>query len=225
LMVLRLRPGHPRLKDNPQLPHLAATSALEAVRAKHIPYDFAMDFRDPAKQFCSEVASQAYRSQGVELWTDLSTFSSPGLGRWMAALGVQHMETHAPSDLEYDPQLVTVAEWHDPDTLFDDHLDNATIDAMLEQAEAGAQLEHNALLLPVARLTKSYSLALNLFGAAGPIPEGMSATVGLRAQWLDARHADIKGHVVRAAAGFESDRGYRAPYWMLVQFARDAAAP
>ena len=91
-----------------------------------------MDYTDPGKLFCSEVASSVYRELGVILWTRSSTISSPGLRRWLAGFGVTHFETQEPSDLEYDPQLVVVAEWRDPKALRDDHIDNAVIDVMLE---------------------------------------------------------------------------------------------
>lgn len=224
ILVLRLRADHPHVRAVPMAPHLAAQAALARVESGHIPYDFAMDFNDDEEQFCSEVASAAYRDEGVILWDTLSTFSTPGLARWMAALGVENLETQAPSDLEYDPQLQVVAEWHDPATLFDDHVDNAVIDAMIEQAEAGASLAHAWHLLPVARLAKAYSVALNLAGNEGPIPEGMSATVALRATWLEDRHKAIKQQVLEAAERFESDHGYAPPYWELVALAREAAA-
>jgi hypothetical protein len=142
----------------------------------------------------------------------------------MAAFGVQNLETQAPSDLEYDPQLTVVAEWRDIDTLYDDHLDNAVIDAMLERAEAGDELGHDRLMLPLARLAKAYSVVLNLMGSEGPVPEGMSATIALRAQWLAERHAEIKARVLEAARAFEADHGYRPPYWRLVELAREATA-
>lgn len=225
ILLLRMRSDHPALLEDPQLPHRAAAASLDAVRAGHIPYDFEMDFTDPSEQFCSEVVSAAYRGQGVELWSNLSTFSSPGLARWMASFGVEHLETQSPSDLEYDPQLAVVAEWHGADTLLDDHIDNAVIDAMLEQAEAGAEVEHAWPMVPVARLAKAYSLALNAFGGVGPVPEGMSATVALRATWLAERHGEIRRGVEGRIAAYESTHGYRPPYWKLVAMAREAAAP
>jgi hypothetical protein len=223
ILVLRLRADHPALVADPLLPHRAAAAALEEARARHIPYDFAMDVRDHGERFCSEVASAAYGGQGVELWRHLSTFSSPGLARWMAGFGVRHLETHGPSDLEYDPQLRVVAEWHDPDTLLRDHVHNAAIDAMLEQAEAGAPLDHAAWMLPVARVLKAYSAVKVAFGGEGPIPEGMSATTALRAQWLAERHGAIEACVLARARGHEAQHGRRPPYWTLVALARDCA--
>lgn len=223
IVVLRPRADHPALQADPLMPHRAATAALEEARARHIPYDFAMDVHDHEERFCSEVASAAYGAHGVELWRHLSTFSSPGLARWMAGFGVRHLETHGPSDLEYDPQLRVVAEWHDPDTLFRDHVHNAVIDAMLEQAEAGAPLDHQGWMLPVARVLKAYSAIKVAFGSEGPIPEGMSATTALRAQWLAQRHGAIEACVQGRVAGYQAEHGRRPPYWTLVALARECA--
>lgn len=223
IAVLRLRADHPALVADPMLPHRAATAALEEARTRHIPYDFTMDVEDASERFCSEVASAAYGAHGVTLWQHLSTFSSPGLARWMAGFGVRHLRTHGPSDLEYDPQLRVVAEWHDPRTLFDDHVDNAVIDAMLEQAEAGAPLDHDAWLLPVARVLKAYSAVLVALGGEGPVPEGMSATTALRAQWLADRHAEIEAGLMERVAAYQEAHGRRPPYWTLVALARDSA--
>ena len=223
VMVLRLRPDLPELQEDPMLPHIAATAALREAADRHIAYDFAMDYQDPEEQFCSEVASAAYASQGVELWSGLSSMSGAGLTRWLSRLGVTHFVTHSPSDLEYDPQLSVVAEWRDPDLLFEDHVDNAVVDAMLEGADRGDDLDYSLMQLPFARLAKGWSLIQNLFGEAGPVPEGMSATVALRVQAMRARHGAIKERVMLAAEAFVTEAEYRPPYWVLVEMAREAA--
>lgn len=222
ILLLRPRSDLPALRADPMLPHKAAAQALSAAQARHIPYDFAMDHADPSKQFCSEVASAAYRTQGVTLWMGLSHLSTPGVTAWLSALGVRHFETQEPSDLEYDPQLRVVAEWREPDTLFKDHADNAVIDVMLEGAERGERLEHNRWLLPATRLAKGYSVVLNRLGKVGPIPEGMSATTALRVQRLTARHAAIKSLLLEKVEQFKSERGYVPPYWELVRLARES---
>lgn len=224
IMVLRLRADHPALEDEPRLPHLAATHALERARAGHIPYDFAMDWGDPSELFCSEVAYDAYASQGVELWRGRSSLSGPGLTRWLAQVGVEHFETLSPSDLEYDPQVRVVAEWRNAQTLFADHLDNAVLDVMLEGAEAGDELGYDLRRLPLARLAKAYSAALNLFDAVGPIPEGMSPATGLRVEQLRARHAAIRAGLEERVEAYRSEHGRRPPYWTLVRLAREARA-
>ena len=96
-----------------------------------------------------------------------------GLRRWLASFGVRHFETQEPSDLEYDPQLVVVAEWRDAGALMQDHIDNAAIAAMLEGAEAGDALSYPWYQLPVARLAKAYSW---LLGGRRPDSPGSRGT-------------------------------------------------
>lgn len=222
VMVLRLHADLPQLVADPLLPHRAASLALRNASARHIPYDFTMNYRDTSRQFCSEVASAAYQPFGVTLWMGLSHLSAPGVTSWLAALGVRHFETQEPSDLEYDPQLRVVAEWRDPDTLFGDHADNAVIDVMLEAAEAGERLGYDWYLLPPARLAKGYSVVKNWFGAVGPMPEGMSAVTALRVKRLTGTHAAIKARLLQKVEAFELERGYVPPYWELVRMAREA---
>ena len=222
IMVLRLRSDYPLLIKDPLIPHRAAKMAYDEARKQHIPYDFVMDFNEPSKRFCSEVASHAYASFGVTIWNIITTMSSPGVVDWLAGFGVRHFETQAPSDLEYDPQLVVVAEWRDMEALWDDHVDNAIVEAMLEGANQGDRLSYDWYLLAPARLLKAYSTVLNRFGRMGPIPEGMSTVTALKSQWLDKMHKQTKQRVLAAAAAFEQINGYRPPYWELVRIASEA---
>jgi hypothetical protein len=224
VMLLRPQPDLPALVRDPMLPHRAATAMLQRARTEHIPYDFTMDYADPARLFCSEVASAAYRDHGVTLWTGISTISAPGLRRWLASFGVRQFETQEPSDLEYDPQLAVVAEWRDAASLFDDHLDNAVTDVMLEGAERGDALEFAWYALPVARLLKSYSWVRERSDGIGPIPEGMSPAAALRNRSYGARHAELKSALSGSVEAWTAGKGYRPPYWALVSMARDAAA-
>jgi hypothetical protein len=125
IMALRPRADLRALIADPQLPHRAATAALVGARASHIPYDFTMDYENHSRIFCSEVASAAYQQVGLTLWMGRSYLSSPGVRAWLGLFGARHLETQEPADLEYDPQLQVVAEWRDPGTLWQDHLDNA----------------------------------------------------------------------------------------------------
>jgi len=223
IMVLRLDDSLERLQADPLLPHRAATAALDEARARHIPYDFAMHHQEPGRKFCSEIASAPYAELGVGLWAGLTTMSSRGTAAWLSALGVEQFETLGPSDLEYDPKVVVVAEWRNRETLFDDHVDSAVVDAMLEGAERGDGIDYDYRYLPMARLMKAYSLVLNAMGRHGPVPEGMSATTALRSRWLDDRHRAIKAGVLKQAAAFRAEHGYAPPYWQLVDMARPAA--
>ncbi|MBT8108498.1 MAG: hypothetical protein KJP17_09695 [Gammaproteobacteria bacterium] len=220
LMVLRLDDSLEALQADPVLPHRAASAALAEARERHVPYDFAMHYTEPSKKFCSEVASAPYGDLGVRLWEGLTTMSASGTAAWLAALGVEQFETHGPSDLEYDPKVVVVAEWRDPEALFDDHVDNAIIDAMLEGAERGDVIDYDYYYLPMARLMKAYSSLLNSIGRHGPVPEGMAATTALRSRWLDERHAAIKEDVLQRVSDFRREYGYEPPYWQLFAMAK-----
>lgn len=222
MMILRPRMNLPALQQNPMLPHEATDSAKQIVESKHIPYDFAMDYQNPSKQFCAEVVSSAYSNFGIDLWMGISSISSPGLARWLSMMGVEFFETHEPSDLEYDPQLTVVAEWRGLETLYQDHLDNAVIDIMLEGAEEGEGLPYNWYELPLGRLAKAYSMALNQFGKEGPVPEGMSATTAMRVRKFIKTHHAIRDVLKEKAQAYETEKGYRAPYWDLVHLAREA---
>jgi hypothetical protein len=223
VMLLRPRADLPALQRDPMLPHRAATNMLDRARTERIPYDFTMDYADPARLFCSEVASAAYRDHGVELWTGISTISAAGLRRWLASFGVKQFETQEPSDLEYDPQLSVVAEWRDAASLFDDHMDNAVTDVLLEGAERGDALTFAWYTLPVARLVKGYSWVRTQLGGTGPIPEGMAPAAALRNRSYGALHAQLKAAVRREAANWETVNGYRPAYWTLVDLGRAAA--
>lgn len=223
LMVVRVRSDLPALVADPQLPQRAADWALAQARTRHIPYNFSMDPESTAGMFCSQVASRAYRQVGIRLWQARSRISSPGTARWLHFFGVTHFETEEPSDIEADPQVVVVAEWRDPDTLFRDQIDNAVTEVMLEGAEAGADIGVNPLLLPAARLAKGVSLVMNAIGRTGPVPEGMSATAALRNRAYTATHRALAQRTAELAASFERGNGYRPPYWELVRLARQAA--
>jgi hypothetical protein len=224
VLVLRPRSDLPALVQDPLLPHKAASASLAEAKRRHIPYDFAMNHAEPSKQFCAEVVSHAYSQFGVDLWRGITSMSGRGAVTWLASFGVENFLTHGPSDLEYDPQLRVVAEWRDLALLFSGHVDSAVIDAMLEGADDGERVGHSAFLLPVTRIVKAFSVALNLIGLRGPVPEGMSATTALRVVWLDKRHGEIKAQTLELAAAFESEHGYRPPYWQLVSLARNAKA-
>jgi len=222
IMVLRLRTDLTALVTDPMLPHKAASYSLATARARHVPYDFKMNFNDSSEFFCSEVVSNAYREFDINLWMGLSTISTRVVASWLAAFGVEHFETQEPSDLQYDPQLRVVAEWRDPEILFKDHVDNAVIDAMLEGAEQGERLDYDWYLLPVVRVAKAYSAALNLIGKVGPVPEGMISIAALRTEKFTERHGLMATQVLERAKEFQQVNGYVPPYWELIRIARES---
>ncbi len=221
-MVLRPTADLPEIIKDPLLPHKAAKWMHKTMQQQHIPYDFTMNANDSKAMFCSEVASAAYRNKGISLWSTVSTISSTGVVNWLNDFGVQYFVTQMPADLEYDPQLSVVAEWRDANTLLADHIDNAVMDAWWEKANAGMPIRYNPFMLPVARLIKGWSLLQNLFGKAGKIPEGMSATQALKNLRFEEMHREVKLKLTEEAQIFKREKGYTLPYWQLFHFAEMA---
>ncbi|MDH4228993.1 MAG: YiiX/YebB-like N1pC/P60 family cysteine hydrolase [Nitrospirota bacterium] len=219
VMVLRPRPGLPAVAADPLMPHRVASAMLERVKGHHPGYDFGHWWQDDTRMFCSEVPYHAYRSGGVELWRWRQTLSSPGLVRWMRDMGVENFTMLLPSDLEYDPQLVTVAEWRNPAGLWQDRIDNAVLDALLEQAEAGARLDFSPWLLPAGWATKG----LTVWQKHPAIPHGLTVDAALRVRALkSAVYPRLFAAVEEDAVAFRRDHGYQAPYWSLLEIARVA---
>jgi hypothetical protein len=218
-MVIRPRANLAQIIANPQLPQEAAAFIYHESQTRHIPYDFKMDYYDASAMFCSEVGSYAYKQFGIDLWEFESTISSHGVMDWLHNFGVEHFVTQMPSDLEYDPQLSVVAEWRDQDVLFQDHLDNAVMDALLARANAGEKLDYNIWMLPVARVVKAYSFLLNAVGKDGVIPEGMDAVTALKNTDFVDRFQKCKSLTAERIKAFEADHDYVPPYWEMVQMA------
>jgi len=222
-MVMRPRSNLPMIEADPMLPQKAAKYMFDEVAKRHIRYDFKMNFNDTTEMFCSEVASYAYRTYGLQVWKYPSTISSAGVVNWLHNFGVENFVTQMPSDLEYDPQLSVVAEWRDPETLFKDHIDNAVMDALLEKANKGEEIDYNIWKLPIARILKGYCIIKNRFGKIGLIPEGMSATQALKNETFVAMHVEVKNKTMQLADEFMNKNGYRPPYWQLIKLAETAA--
>ncbi|WP_242094131.1 YiiX/YebB-like N1pC/P60 family cysteine hydrolase [Aestuariivivens sediminicola] len=223
-MVMRPRSDLPEIQLNPMLPHEVSEFMYEEAQKRYIPYDFKMDYRDASAMFCSEVGSFAYKRYGISLWEFESTISSNGIINWLSAFGVANFVTQMPSDLEYDPMLSIVAEWIDKDVLFQDHLDNAVMDALISLANSGEELSYSIWALPLARVVKLYSSVLNLFGKEGVIPKGMNAQTALKNNYFVALFQDLKSRTLKKAERFEMENGYLPPYWQLVQFAEASLA-
>jgi Permuted papain-like amidase enzyme, YaeF/YiiX, C92 family len=225
LRVMVLRPSYdlPAIQKDSLLPHKAASAMYIAAQQRHIPYDFKMNFFDSTALFCSEVASNAYQKQNVQLWQNMSTISSQGVVNWLHDFGVENFVTQMPSDLEYDPQLSVVAEWRDVETLYKDHIDNAVTDALLEKANSGATIGYNQWLLPFIRVLKGWCWIKNQFGKVGMIPEGMSATRALKNETYVSMYNRVRNKTIQLADEFVSEKKYKPPYWQLVKFATVAA--
>ncbi|MFT4832522.1 MAG: hypothetical protein ACI815_002178 [Psychroserpens sp.] len=221
-MVMRPRSDLKQIKANPMLPHDASLFVFNESQTRHIPYDFKMDYYDSSAMFCSEVGSYAYKKYGIDLWEYESTISSNGVFDWLNNFGVENFVTQMPSDLEYDPKLSVVAEWRDKEILFQDHLDNAVMDALLDRANKGEKLDYNMWMLPVARVIKGYSFFLNVIGKEGIIPEGMGAVTALKNNAFVDRFNRCKSLTESKIKVFEEKNKYLPPYWQLTRIAEES---
>lgn len=219
MMILRPHADLQQNKSNPNLSHRAAKNMYAYASQHHIPYDFKMNYKDSSAMFCSEVVSFAYKKEGLPLWQQLSTISEKGVVNWLQAFGVTNFITQMPSNLEYDPALMVVAEYKDPQTLYKDHVDNAVMDALIAAANKGAKLDYTIWKLPLARIIKGYCLILNAFGKPGLIPEGMSATQALKNERFVKIYNEARDLTFSKARQFSEENKYRAPYWQLLNFA------
>ena len=221
-MVMRPRADLPEMIEDPMLPYEVSSYIFNESQARHIPYDFKMDYYDSSEMFCSEVGSYAYKHFGIDLWEFESTISSDGIINWLNAFGVEKFVTQMPSDLEYDPMLSIVAEWRNKEVLFQDHLDNAVMDALISQANKGEQLDYIIWLLPIARTIKAYSVFLNIIGKEGIIPEGMDAVMALKNNDFVDRFNTCKDLTELKVNSFKELNGYLPPYWQMVRIAEES---
>ncbi|MEH6512055.1 YiiX/YebB-like N1pC/P60 family cysteine hydrolase [Maribacter arcticus] len=221
-MVMRPRADLAQMMANPMLPHEASLFISEESKTRHIPYDFKMDYYDASAMFCSEVGSYAYKKFGIDLWEFESTISSNGIIDWLNNFGVENFVTQMPSDLEYDPMLSVVGEWRNKDVLFQDHLDNAVMDALISRSNKGEKLDYTIWMLPVARVVKGYSFFLNTIGKEGIIPEGMGAVTALKNTDFVARFNKCKLNTVTKTKAFEKENNYLPPYWQMVRMAESS---
>lgn len=219
---MRPRADLPQIIENPMLPFEASSYIFNESKTRHIPYDFKMDYYDSSAMFCSEVGSYAYKQKGIELWEFKSTISSDGITNWLNVFGVENFVTQMPSDLEYDPLLSVVAEWRNKEVLFQDHLDNAVMDALIGQANKGEKIDYNIWLLPLARTIKAYSFLLNSFGKEGVIPEGMNAETALRNNAFVDRFNNLKSLTESKITSFKKENDYLPPYWQIVKMAEES---
>jgi len=221
ILLLRPRQEHPVLQPHPDAPHRAAEHMLSQVSKGRIDYDFSMDWQDTSRFFCPEVPYHAYAHVDITLWHYMTTLASPGLRAWMSDMGVRHYTLPLPSDLEYDPFLATVAEWRNADVLKEDRLDNAIMDALLEEADKGLRLGYSSMKVPFGGMTKFWGLFQSVFGADRTIPKGMSVATALRVDSLANKvYPALRTALRQRTEAFRNEKSYEPPYWTLLALAR-----
>lgn len=110
----------------------------------NIEYDFAMDYKDNSKLFCSEIISEGFKlalpaSDILPLFK--STFKK-GLQSLVKTIGVpvtnkniDNYEIFAPGDIQFDPHFELVAEWRNPNEMEESRFKDYILTKMFEQMD------------------------------------------------------------------------------------------
>ena len=119
----------------------------------NIQYDFAMNYKDGEKLFCSEVVSHGFSevSGGEVEIPYYKTGFNKGLIPFLQDFGMQinaqnymDFDTFAPGDIDYDTDFDLVAEWRNPEKLRDSRMKDAVLTAMFRWMEKkGYELDHS----------------------------------------------------------------------------------
>jgi hypothetical protein len=137
-----------RYKDE-KLAHKAAKAIFLKVQKaqktkKNIQYDFAMDYKDDERIFCSEIIHLGFQmaSNGKE---DVPLYKSKfnkGLVSFLQILGInisennfETFDTFAPGDIQFDPSFEMVAEWRNPSKMSDSRIKDMILTKMFDWME------------------------------------------------------------------------------------------
>jgi len=140
-----------RHKD-PKLAHRAAQIMYEMVEkqqktGKNIEYDFAMDYNDSKRIFCSEVIYLGYklageeRNQKIDIPMYKTKFNS-GLIPFLNVLGIKinesnvnKFDTFGPGDIQFDSRFQMIAEWRNPKNMKDSRFKDMILTKVFEWME------------------------------------------------------------------------------------------
>ncbi len=117
-----------RYTGDPQVAHQASEYIFKFVKAqsksgKNIEYDFAMDYRDNSKLFCSEVLSAGFHHMlpNEEHMPKFKSHFDKGLVPFLQKIGIPVTDKNittvnvfSPGDIQFDPRFDLVMEWRNP---------------------------------------------------------------------------------------------------------------
>ncbi|WP_127716137.1 hypothetical protein [Halobacteriovorax sp. HLS] len=120
----------------------------EQDKKKNIQYDFAMDYKNGKRIFCSEVVSHGFDLASKKLYgksLDLplhKTKFNKGLIPFLQTLGIQinesnvdSFDTFGPGDIQFEPSFDMVAEWRNPKKMKDNRFKDAILTKMFQWME------------------------------------------------------------------------------------------
>lgn len=137
-----------RYKDG-DIAHKASKAIFERIKkhqmtGKNIDYDFAMDYRDDSKLFCSEVISRGFKMAlpEDEFIPKFKSKYSVGLIPFLNTIGVPatkenitQLDVFAPGDIQFDSNFELVAEWRNPKKLEESRYKDFILTKMFERME------------------------------------------------------------------------------------------
>ncbi|MBT7610132.1 MAG: hypothetical protein HN576_10265 [Bacteriovoracaceae bacterium] len=136
-----------RYKDSAMAHEAAKAMFLKVqkhMKKKNIEYDFAMDYHDDERLFCSEIIYAGFQmASNGEIDIPLyKTKFNKGLVSFLQILGIsitednfETFETFAPGDIQFDPNFEMVAEWRNPSKIRDSRLKDMILTKMFDWME------------------------------------------------------------------------------------------
>ena len=132
-----------------EVAHQASKYIYELVLAsqknkKLIQYDFAMDYKDESRIFCTEVISSGFKhaTKSSDYIPMFKTKFAPGLIPFLNQIGIpatkeniSSLDTFAPGDIQFDPRFELVAEWRNPNKIKDNRIKDFILTKVFERME------------------------------------------------------------------------------------------
>ena len=129
--------------------HQASKYIYDLVLAKQktkklIQYDFAMDYKDESRIFCTEVISSGFKHamKDADYIPMFKSKFSPGLMPFLNQIGIpatkeniSTLDTFAPGDIQFDPRFELVAEWRNPNKMKDNRIKDFILTKIFERME------------------------------------------------------------------------------------------
>jgi hypothetical protein len=134
---------------NQELAHQASKYMFMKVQKqqmnkKNIQYDFAMNYKDDERIFCSETIHAGFKavSNGEIDVPRYKTKFNKGLTGFLQVLGIEinednfeSFDTFAPGDIQFDPDFEMVAEWRNPNKMSDSRVKDMILTKMFDWME------------------------------------------------------------------------------------------
>lgn len=111
---------------------------------KTIQYDFAMDYKDNSRLFCTEVISSGFKHvmKDADYLPMYKSKFSEGTIPFLKRIGIpatkeniSTLDTFAPGDLQFDPRFELVAEWRNPLKMKDNRYKDFILTKIFERME------------------------------------------------------------------------------------------